>query len=370
MRIFIAYVVLVLLMEIILSSVLCFRAESQCGLDAMTKRELKLPLTYGNFSLAAVYPSGNGSVIVTNVSINQDEHYVDRSYISTDHGDSWQQTSNPSSSYSNLNQCVWPFAFPSRDIASRYIPRMLWRTTTLTRLQFSDNTGKSWKTMFPQSGVRASLKFMDLLGTGRHNGISLYVHAIAEGQHGLYRSEDYGRTFELVSKEITYAIESRAESNLMIGVAGLDLESRLAISKDGGKTWSMLQSHEMLKPAVYNSANGSLKTWFENPGDKYRSSFDPVIQIESDPSDAQAFYVLTEKGAYATRDQGQTFRLLPLASEYFNSVDTLAVDPVDGRYLYAFVAGSYFYRSSDKGCTWEKVRFFPELLEKRSREVP
>jgi hypothetical protein len=369
MRAFIAYIGMVLFMGTMLSSVLSFRAESQCGLDPKTKREFKSRLPYGNFGLAAVYPSGSASMIITNISIHEGDQYVNRSYISKDHGDSWQQTSNPSSRYSNLNQYVWPFAFPSREIASRDNPRMLWRATA-TRLQFSDDAGGSWQTVFPQSGASASLKFMNLFGTGSHNGVSLYVHAIAEGQHGLFRSEDYGRTFELVSKEIAYAVESRAESNLMIGVAGLDLESRLAVSKNGGKTWSMLQSHEMLKPAVVNRENGSLKTWFENPGDKYRETPYPVIQIESDPGDAQAFYVLTEKGVYATRDQGQTFRLLPLASEYFNSVDTLAVDPVDGRYLYALVAGSYFYRSSDKGCTWEKVRFFPELLEQRSRTVP
>jgi hypothetical protein len=70
------------------------------------------------------------------------------------------------------------------------------------------------------------------------------------------------------------------------------------------------------------------------------------------------------------RYQGQTFKLLPLAIDTYNAVDAVAVNPIDGRYSYAMVAGSYSYRSSNRGCTWEKLKMLAEFLEPLSRAVP
>jgi hypothetical protein len=54
-------------------------------------------------------------------------------------------------------------------------------------------------------------------------------------------------------------------------------------------------------------------------------NFRPVRQIESDPKDANTFYVLTWTGLYTTHDLDKTFRLLPTATEYFYQLDAIGV---------------------------------------------
>ena len=89
--------------------------------------------------------------------------------------------------------------------------------------------------------------------------------------------------------------------------------------------------------------------------DQVNTSFSQARQIESDPEDADCIYVLTEKGLYLSRDAGKSFRLAALAEGRIKAIDRLAVDPGDGRYLYAIVDLGQLYRSSDYGCTWQKM---------------
>jgi hypothetical protein len=41
--------------------------------------------------------------------------------------------------------------------------------------------------------------------------------------------------------------------------------------------------------------------------------------------------------------------------EYLHSVGEIAVNPVDGRHIFASVKTTELYHSSDRGCTWKKL---------------
>jgi len=140
-----------------------------------------------------------------------------------------------------------------------------------------------------------------------------------------------------------------------------------------GQTQSIL--HELIHAAA--SAGGSdyeststlendkpdIRSWKEYPDDRrFYYSGPEVMQIESDPNNPEWIYILTYKGLYISRDMGKTFELANLARGWIRSIDRIAVDPLDGRYLYATVNLGKIFRSSDYGNTWELIRLPPVPL--------
>jgi len=148
------------------------------------------------------------------------------------------------------------------------------------------------------------------------------------------------------------------ESNGLIAPFGDEL-SILGVSKDGGKSWKVMKgSLEITGHKIYRSISDPTdnRSWRQHPDDEEWPVSDGIMQIESDPKHPEYVYVLTTRGLYISRDMGKTFYLSSLAKGWLYSIDRIAVDPLDGRYLYAVVDIEKFYRSSDYGCTWELMQ--------------
>jgi hypothetical protein len=99
-----------------------------------------------------------------------------------------------------------------------------------------------------------------------------------------------------------------------------------------------------------------LRTWDADGlgnEDGYPNRFE---QIQTDPKSIDIFYVLTCKGIFRSMDGGKSFVLLPLETDKYLGINRIAVDPVDGRYVYAECNINSLYLSDDRGCTWIKMK--------------
>ena len=51
-----------------------------------------------------------------------------------------------------------------------------------------------------------------------------------------------------------------------------------------------------------------------------------------------------------------SYELLPLAMDILRGIDKIAIDPIDGEYIFAAVNEDTIFKSGDYGCTWEKMK--------------
>jgi hypothetical protein len=226
----------------------------------------------------------------------------------------------------------------------------------------SKDGGQSWQEVSCSVSAKEGIKALRLIAVGQHSESRVYASIGFMGPGWasgwtFCRSNDYGKTFTILSNGVVnQVVESRSNPNLLIGMTGDKPE--ITMSKDGGIHWTNIGGGVVVEPIIEEFGYPKVfRTWKEN---KIFGWFDisvvhPVIQIETDPLDENTFYCLTYKGIYVTRDLGKTFRLLPLAIEYMHGVNSFAVDPVDGRFIYATVKQSDLYRSTDRGCTWNRL---------------
>lgn len=332
-----------------------------CGLDPRIRRILSpWAESERRLSLNAVVLQAGKSSIFIDVGTRKG---VREAYVSTDLGESWRERSKETLGYSDLSVRD-EMGFFNNDLISSQSPDLLLRNPTTFRFQFelSQTGGMSWQEIFPEISGGGKPRNFDLIGIGARQPGRVYAQIRLIGNDEdfcLYRSDDYGHTFRKVTKEVRYAVESRANPNLLIGVSNLrpGLPIGICLSIDGGDHWSRIPSENLAEPLVCDSGQPPIiRTWVEHDShDTLINNDFAISQIETDPSDVNTFYVVTQRGLFATRDQGLTFRLLPLAIEYIRGVDNVAVDPNNSRYVYASVKRSDLYRSSDRGCNWQKL---------------
>jgi hypothetical protein len=224
----------------------------------------------------------------------------------------------------------------------------------------STNGGKSWVHIEPFMLGGSAIDEILLLDTGIHAVSRLYakVWINNEKEARFAVSNDYGSSFELLPTKIQRIVESRANESVWYGE--MRNINGLFVSKDEGKNWELMDgSKEFWQPLYTNSRKEEIRSWKRYPDDKEWPPAEAIIQIESDPTHWDWIYILTFKGLYISRDAGKSFRLSSLAQGWVKSIDRIAVDPLDGRYLYAVVDLGKFYRSSDYGCSWVQMK---ELL--------
>jgi hypothetical protein len=278
---------------------------STCGLDPKGERTyLAWPKPrVPECKIVSIFKRNTGSIIfISTETHNSNSKPQIRGYVSTDHGDTWLQEETPSNHFSNVNFFPFNRGRMYSGIKDNQNPDVCWRSRSLTRIAMSPNGGESWEEISPVINSGGRIERIQLIGAGKHDIGRLYAGIRVEGSdYAVYRSDDYGRTFSVISSEVLNAVESRADRDLMIGVDRGD--EKIMVSRDGGKTWNRTP-YDIVVNRVGNQT--------DNPR--------PVRQIESDPYDPDTFYVLTWTGIYATRDWGKTFRLLPLAAEYLSGV--------------------------------------------------
>jgi hypothetical protein len=284
-------------------------------------------------------------------------------YVSTDHGHSWQFNGDAMFGVVNLSVITLRTGTAYYSAVANANRSLVWTTKGPAGLSLSRNNGRSWEEWLPRLAGGGTIRTMMLIGPGTHADGTLYAQIRLTGADenwALYRSEDYGRTFLILSTEVRYAVESRASRNVLVGLNWSygPWAPRALVSRDRGRTWSTIRSSSVIMEPLFGG-DGGLKTWMEpwkeKNADVPRYNDVSVKQIETDPSDENVFYFVTEKGLYVTRDGGESVKLLPLAVEYYDPIENMAVDPFDPRYLYAVARQTELYGSSDRGCTWSKL---------------
>jgi hypothetical protein len=326
-----------------------------CGVDPFTKRRM-FNWTRGisKIRLSSVYVLDGYALVEVALQNKKGEA---KSFYSIDKGNTW--TSDPSELAKYTNLGIQGYADRFIGIADGRNPSVLYRTLALSRIEVSINSGARWNAVSPKIDKR-NIRWMDLVGTGRHAEGRLYAGVswdVDGDNYAMCRSDDYGRSFTIVSHNLSYVVESRANPEMLIAVTRpiKHPHHEIVTSSDSGISWQETKADILNEHLFRNVKEGVIRTVAESKGDTIFYNYTPATQIETDPTDIHTYYLLTWTGVYATHDLGASYKLLPLATEFLYGVDAIAVDPVNGRYLYAVVMGSGFYRSPDKGCTWEEI---------------
>lgn len=273
-------------------------------------------------------------------------------YTSDDRGETWHPV-DWVLGYSNL-----PVRSESEGLMSHVDRKVLYDCYYICKNGFklSKDGGVTWTHINPTLSGKDAIEEIELIGTGTHSAGRVYAIVWTDGRKNFKAavSNDYGHSFDLLDREVGFVVETRADPNVLY--AALPSKELLGVSRDGGASWIPLQaSNEFWKALFFNSSDRRIRGWKEYPSDQEWPTLTKIVQIESDPTHAQWIYVLTEKGLYLSRNGGQEFRLASLVLGQLRSIDRIAVDPSDGRFVFAVVDYGKFYRSSDYGCSWKQM---------------
>lgn len=206
---------------------------------------------------------------------------------------------------------------------------------------------------------------------------TLYA-ALSDGTPGIYRSDDRGGSWQLVSNGLQAPVSALAvhpldERLLYAGtVDGVDYpENNLWISENAGRTWQAVDLALPVEEGIQTEVT-ALAIVPDQPGVLYVGTrgqglhrFYPdsnqheaiggttlenlyVEELVVSP-DSQVYAVTTEGLLSITGSRWEKIETLPDAAV------SLAIDPADPKILYAGTIAYGAYRSSDGGQTWEPI---------------
>ncbi len=324
-----------------------------CGDDPRIQRVLSAGMeTSDHFRIRVNILSIQQRGAVSRIAISSDMQV----YSSTDRGNTWHLAKDlfrchQSSTASAAGGCF----------VSNVDPQTVYRPAVKSQhradIEVSRDEGRSWSLVHPRTIKGRHLGSLSIIGTGMQNPGRIYAEATAVGEHGTYISDNYGKTFRPLYDDYRYLVECRANPDILYLIS-----DGLLASVDASKSRRLLESsREIFSPLfadifspLFADKFQQLRSWRRNSEDKgYPVELE---QIETDPEDPAIIYVLSSKGLYRSSDAGQTFRLLPLANDKVNGIQSIGVDPIDGRYLFAVANGKDLYCSSDHGCSWRKLK--------------
>lgn len=218
--------------------------------------------------------------------------------------------------------------------------------------EISRNGGKFWKVIHPKSEKNSPFEDIHIMATSGNKANRVYATATEFREIGIYVSEDYGETFKRLLNRSGFIYESQSDPSTLFSLS----EKGIIISNDNGKHWNaMSNTAEMISPFYSDTRGFGMQTWMDNNHKRIIDWRPNLIQIVTDPQNKNAIYILTYKGLYRSLDGGGSFILLPLADDKICEIQKIAVDPIDGRCLYAASGRNDFYKSTDYGCSWKRI---------------
>jgi hypothetical protein len=329
--------------------------EDRCGKDPSVRRILSIgPEEFDHFhtrlDLLGVQKFRGASRILLQ---------IDKiTYSSDDRGLSWHI--GKTTYYGKLTAANPPGVY----VVSHADPKTVFRQAIGAQhksdLEVSTNGGRSWELVHPRTTSGRHLAKVSIVETGTKNPQKIYAEISTVGERGIYVSDNYGKTFKPLLGWSPCVVESQANSNVLFALPYEDHEIKVSI--DEGANWKALESSRVLFSPLFinnrefrNMGIGSqLRSWKESDQDLPLAN--EAMQIVTDPNNSSTFYILFSAGLYRSKDFGKTFRLLPLAENRSKAIRKVAVDPLDGRFLFAVVGGKELFRSSDDGCSWHKLK--------------
>jgi photosystem II stability/assembly factor-like uncharacterized protein len=238
-------------------------------------------------------------------------------------------------------------------VVSNVDPRILYRRGGPHRadLEVSRDGGRSWTVVHVQTQEGLHLGSAWIVGTGTQDRGRLYCEGSAVGQtRAVYVSEDFGKTFRFLNGN-GYVVECRANPDILYSPSGWGLE----VSIDKGSVWRFMEGSDILISPIFRDRFGHFRSWNEQSDDMPYELASSINQIETDPLNPNLIYVVSFRGLFRSLDAGKTFALLPLAREKFGEIVNIAVDPVEGKYLFAAVGQDAVFVSENYGCDWRKL---------------
>ena len=328
-----------------------------CGFPVANDRKLAFvdrpPMGFRNLRIVSIEKHNSGSVFRISIHKPKNSEY----FFSTDNGRSWQPDSSEMNYCGNLNK------YPNYEhVASNNARTLFWQNSNIFKIVVSEDKGKSWKTIEIPSNIETRIGGIKVASVSPHDDNRIYVFirystGRIEADYGIYQVDSRAKTVIKIADNISYMIESRANPKTVIGTTSFSRENvtytEIIVSKDGGLTWN--KAKEDIVPNYYYIGENTASLIRQSPSDRFRNLPRPIEQIESDPDDPDTFYVVTWSGVFVTNNLGESFRILPIAHEYLHGVDEIAVNPVDGRHIFAAVKATDLYHSDDRGCTWKKL---------------
>ncbi len=166
---------------------------------------------------------------------------------------------------------------------------------------------------------------------------------MAAGYEGLFRSTDYGDTWELVLQTDTHYDSSKHR----IYRHNIAFDRASVTGNRVARWYAAFPDH-----GLFRSEDGG-ETWTTSPVSSL-VGHDIVYAIQTHPSDGQTVYLASSLGLFVSHDRGASFS--PLGNLPSGAVSSLAIETAAPNRLLATVLGDGLYRSTDAGVTFFSVR--------------
>jgi hypothetical protein len=330
--------------------------------------------------------TGDG-VSVTIYNAGEPVHYYPPSnFVTNDGGLTWEGVAQDKAA--SLNN-IWSKSFVR---ASSNILTLYKRIEGLDLYVRSLDGGMTWNLPEYTFEGMSSEEFASKVGVNRSYHLQIFIDAVHPLQprtlfasirfapwveentstsrelDTVFISRDGGDRWTKFNDSLAAFSVGNAKANFPIGISAKDpryyigvgkvgkLEgvpvSGIVISADGGKSWAPVgQQRELMAPIKLRGGQSNPTTSFEAVR---------IFQFAFDPDDVATIYVVSGKGLFKSTDGGHSWRLLDLGVRELNSINSLAINPLNGKQLYVGSRNGVF-RSDDGGCAFHKI--FPATKE-------
>lgn len=201
---------------------------------------------------------------------------------------------------------------------------------------------------------------------------------------GMWESKDGGESWTSFNRDITGRdFVLRKSASLALSTSNPStmyafMDGDIAVSKNSGTTWKMLELKGFLRNYPPNNFSAGLADNSSAAHPEFRRKsrrilYDnlPVyrlIQIIVDPASEDSIYVVSEKGILRSLDGGHTWVLLNPGFDEIDGINSLVIDSGDSSHLFVGSRRGLFL-TRDRGCRFQllSLRTSPENNKEANR---